>query len=178
MRFDKSWTLFIDRDGVINKRRVDDYVKSWKEFEFLPGVLESMKIFAEIFGKIIVVTNQQGIGKGLMTEKTLHEIHKKMCNEIEKAGGKVDAVFYCPDLKNKAGNCRKPAIKMFENAKNRFPEIIPEKSLMIGDSESDILFGKNAGMLTTFIGENAKFSADYYSPTLKDFAEKLIPTTI
>ncbi len=178
MNFDKSWTLFLDRDVVINKRRVDDYVKSWDEFEFLPGVLESLKIFAEVFGRIVVVTNQQGIGKGVMTEKTLQEIHEKMKQEIEQAGGRLDAVFHCPDLQSKPGNCRKPDTAMFEKARTRFPEIKPEKSLMIGDSESDILFGKNAGMQTLFVGDKPHPLVDYFSSSLKDFARQLISSNL
>ena len=169
---DKTWTLFIDRDGVINKRLVDDYVKSWSEFEFLPGVLESFKIFSGKFGRIIVVTNQQGVGKGLMNEKVLKSIHNNMVREIESHGGRVDAIFYCTDLKNKENNCRKPSPKMFENALADFPDISPEKSIMAGDSESDIEFGKNAGIFTVYIG-NDKINADLNFGSLKDFAEYL-----
>ncbi len=169
-KIDKSWTLFIDRDGVINKRLPDDYVKSWSEFEFLPGVLESFKIFSGKFGKIIVVTNQQGVGKGLMTEEKLKDIHNNMIHEIEKHGGRVDAVYYCTDLKNKKNNCRKPSIKLFENAISDFPGISPEKSIMAGDSASDIEFGKNAGIFTVSIG-NDKIDADLSFGSLKEFAD-------
>lgn len=152
-----SWTLFLDRDGVINKRLVDNYIKSWDEFEFLPGVLESMAVFSKLFGKIIVVTNQQGVGKGWMTETELKGINKKMTMDIKDAGGRIDAVYYCTDLKNKYGNCRKPSTVLFERARRDFPEIDPSKSIMAGDSQSDIDFGTNAGMYTVFIGsENSK----------------------
>jgi len=69
--FNKSWTLFLDRDGVINERIVDDYVKNPSEFDFLPGVLQAIKIFTGVFGNIFIVTNQQGIGKGIMSEDDL-----------------------------------------------------------------------------------------------------------
>lgn len=153
-KIDKSWTLFLDRDGVINRRPVDDYVKNWNEFEFLPGVLEALKTLSGIFGKIIVVTNQQGIGKGLMTVEGLADIHHKMVLEIKKYGGRVDAVYFCPNLKSDNKNCRKPSTTMAELAKNDFPEINFEKSIMAGDMESDMVFGRNAGMKTVFINTN------------------------
>jgi histidinol-phosphate phosphatase family protein len=153
-QIDKSWTLFLDRDGVINRRPVDDYVKNWDEFEFLPGVLEAIKNLSGIFRKIIVVTNQQGIGKGLMTVEGLADIHQKMVLEIEKYGGRVDAVYFCPNLKGADENCRKPGIAMAELAKRDFPEIDFEKSIMAGDMESDMAFGRNAGMKTVFVNTN------------------------
>lgn len=153
-QIDKSWTLFLDRDGVINHRPIGDYVKNWDEFEFLPGVLEAIKKLSGVFGKIIVVTNQQGIGKGLMTVEGLADIHQKMISEIEKYGGKVDAVYFCPNLKGEDENCRKPGTAMAQLAKKDFPEIILEKSIIAGDMESDMLFGRNAGMKTVFINTN------------------------
>ncbi len=169
---DKSWTLFLDRDGVINRRLVDDYIKYWEEFEFLPGTLESFRQFSGLFGRIIVVTNQQGVGKGWMTEKQLQEIHQKMISEINGAGGRVDAVYYCTDLKDKPENCRKPSVTMFERAKKDFPEIIPSKSIMVGDSPSDMDFGRNAGMFTVFIGGENN-TANVCFKDMKSFAEAI-----
>ena len=169
---DKSWTLFLDRDGVVNERLVDDYVKMWDEFRFLSGVKESLALFSRIFGKIIIVTNQQGVGKGLMSEEMLREIHRKMVGEIEKAGGRVDAVYYCTHLKGQADNCRKPSVAMFEQARKDFPEIIPEKSIMVGDSASDMEFGRNAGMFTVFIGTSYD-GAGLTFPDLQSFATYL-----
>ena len=91
-----DWTLFIDRDGVINRRLVDDYVKNLDEFEFLPGVLHAMSIFAKNFKHIFVVTNQQGVGKGLMTEEKVHQIHSSMVSQIVQKNGRIDAVYFCP----------------------------------------------------------------------------------
>ncbi len=167
-----SWTLFLDRDGVINKRRVDDYVKSPEEFEFLPGVLESMALFSKIFGRIIIVTNQQGVGKGWMTREQLEAVNHTMIAEIEEAGGRVDAVFYCTDLKDKPGNCRKPSIAMYKRALQMFPEINAEKSIMAGDSQSDVEFGENAGMFTVFIGTE-KGRANVCFNNLKSFADEI-----
>ncbi len=172
----KSHSLFIDRDGVINRRIFNGYVTRIDEFEFLPGVLESFEIFNGLFNKIIVVTNQQGVGKGLMSKNDLEKIHSYMIKEIENAGGRIDALFYCTDLKEKPENCRKPSIYMAQEAKRRFPDIDFSKSVMTGDSESDILFGKNAGMKTVLIGENIltenAFPDEVY-PDLISFARSL-----
>ena len=150
---DKTWTLFLDRDGVINVRLIDDYVKNINEFEFLPGVLEAFKIFAEKFGRIVIVTNQQGVGKGLMTLQDVDSIHDFMKKEIEAQKGRIDAIYVCPQLKSDPNNFRKPSPKMAYMAQHDFPEIDLEKSIMIGDSNSDIEFGRNAGMYTILIGD-------------------------
>ena len=152
-KIDKSWTLFLDRDGVINVRLIDDYVKNIGEFEFLPGVLDAFKIFAEKFGRIIIVTNQQGVGKGIMTMHDVDEVHAFMEKEIENRKGRIDAIYVCPQLKTDPNNFRKPSPKMAFMAQHDFPEIDFEKSIMIGDSGSDIEFGKNAGMNTILIGD-------------------------
>ena len=173
-KIDKSWTLFLDRDGVINVRLIDDYVKNINEFEFLPGVLEAFKIFSEKFGRIIIVTNQQGVGKGLMTLKDVDEVHSFMKKEIEAQKGRIDAIYVCPQLKSDPDNFRKPSPRMAYMAQHDFPEIDLEKSVMIGDSNSDIEFGKNAGMYTILIGdEPVKCKPDSSFESLLEFAKIL-----
>ncbi len=93
LNIDDSWTLFLDRDGVINERIIDDYIKKVKEFRFLPGVLDAMPVFAGLFGKIFVVTNQQGIGKGLMHESDLVAIHDYMLSEVKAHGGRLNKIL-------------------------------------------------------------------------------------
>ena len=148
---DNSWTLFLDRDGVINRRLKDDYVKNWGEFEFMTGVLDVWPRLAALFGRIIVVTNQQGIGKGLMSVEQLDLIHARMKAAVEKAGGRIDLILYCPDLSSKVPNCRKPNPAMGHQAKEYFPEIDFKKSVMVGDSITDIQFGENLGMKTVWV---------------------------
>ena len=173
-KIDKTWTLFLDRDGVINTRLVDDYVKNINEFEFMPGVLDAFRIFAEKFGKIIIVTNQQGVGKGLMTMQDVDIVHKFMLKEIENQKGRVDAIYVCPQLKSDPDNFRKPSPKMAYMAQHDFPEIDLEKSNMIGDMNSDLEFGKNCGMYTVFIGnEPIKIKPDDKYETLLEFAKIL-----
>lgn len=146
-----NWTLFLDRDGVINERIEGDYVRNWKEFVFLEGVLEALSILARKFNRIVVVTNQQGIAKGLMTEEDLHKVHEMMVLEITKSGGKIDKVYYCPLSEKLNPPCRKPNSGMAEQAQKDFQDIDFEKSIMVGDSISDIEFGKRLNMKTVFI---------------------------
>jgi histidinol-phosphate phosphatase family protein len=142
-------TLFLDRDGVINRLRPNDYVKCWEEFEFLPGVFEAFAKWNKHFRHIIVVTNQRGVGKGLMTENDLNEIHSRMITEIEKHGGRIDKIYYCTALNDDDVN-RKPNIGMALQAKHDFPDIDFSKSLMIGDSEGDMKFAENLEMKGIF----------------------------
>jgi len=178
LSINRSWTLFLDRDGVINRRIVGGYVTDWEEFAFLDGVLEAMRKFSSVFGKIIIVSNQQGIGKGLMTAEQLGSLHQKMLAEIEKTGGRVDMVFHSPYLEAEGHPDRKPGIGMAMRARQLFPEIEFSTSIMAGDSPSDIHFGKNAGMKTVFLGadvENVQVQpeADFYFKDLLSFANAL-----
>jgi len=174
-----DWTLFLDRDGVINRRLVDDYVKCWDDFEFLPHVLETLNRFDKIFKHIFVVTNQQGIGKGLMTTAALDEIHRNMIREISTAGGRIDQVFYCPDLSNSNSINRKPNIGMGLKAKKMFPDIKFKEAVMIGDSLSDMQFGRRLGMKTVLIPDTPvivnKYPKviDFSYPDMHEFAKNL-----
>ena len=147
---DKEWTLFLDRDGVINYEKKDDYIRNWQEFKFYEGAKDALKIFAEKFGTIIVVSNQRGIGKDLMTEEDLLDIHQNMQHEIEGAGGRIDGIYYCTAVESKA-IYRKPNPGMAFSAKRDFPEIDSDKSIIAGNKPSDMLFGKYAGMYSVYI---------------------------
>jgi histidinol-phosphate phosphatase family protein len=178
-KLDKTWTLFLDRDGTINKLLVDDYVKTWEEFEFIDNVLDAFPIFNKVFGLTIIATNQQGIGKKLMSEKDLRTIHVQMLDEIILNGGFVDEIYYCPGLAVDQPECRKPAIGMALQATADFPDINLRKSVMIGDALSDMQFGKNAGMRTILISPHRKLSdnltpyVDMCVPDLPTFANVL-----
>ena len=168
----KDWTLFLDRDGVINVRIVDGYVTKIDEFEFLPNVLDAFKIFNEKVARIIIVTNQQGVGKGIMKNEDVENVHLYMIQQVTNNGGRIDKVYFCPQLKSVADNYRKPNPQMAYFAKNEFPDIDLEKSVMIGDMDSDIEFGKNAGMKTVFVGDNElKTNPDDRFNSLYDFAK-------
>jgi len=148
---EKDWTLFLDRDGVINRRIPGDYVKTIDQFEFLPGVLDALTIFSKAFSRILVVTNQQGIGRGVMTHSDLNTIHDWMIEEAARNGGRIDKIYYSPDLNNRGSFTRKPGVGMALAARKEFPEIRFNKSVMAGDTFSDMLFGKRLDMLNVLI---------------------------
>jgi D-glycero-D-manno-heptose 1,7-bisphosphate phosphatase len=154
LKIDKTWSLFLDRDGVINKRIVGGYVRSWDEFEFLPGVLDALKILSGIFERILVVSNQQGIGKKLMTDEEVEAIHVRMSEEIIKARGTIDKIYYCPLLEADRSIMRKPNIGMALKARKDFPEINFKRSVMVGDSISDMIFGRRLKMKTVLLSRD------------------------
>jgi D-glycero-D-manno-heptose 1,7-bisphosphate phosphatase len=178
LKIDKSWTLFLDRDGVINQRLVDDYVKTLDQFQFVDGTLDAIRIFSEKFGTILVVSNQQGIGKKLMTNTELEKIHNHMINSVKDAGGRIDKVYYSPYLASEKHFSRKPEVGMGLMAKRDFINISFRKSIMAGDSISDVLFGKRLGMKTVFIGDpkiarHNPHLIDFLFPDLITFANSI-----
>ena len=175
LNINNNWTLFLDRDGVINKKLDNDYVKHWIEFEFIEGVFEALKKANSIFGKIVIVTNQQGIGKGLYRTEDLELIHKNMIYEITYLGGRIDKAYFSPHLSSENHPTRKPGIGMAMQAQKDFSEIDFKKSIIVGDSISDMEFGRNAGMKTVFISEEKKKDdkIDYQFNSLIEFANKL-----
>jgi histidinol-phosphate phosphatase family protein len=147
---DQSWTLFLDRDGVVNYENPGNYVRNWEEFRFYPDAAENIFFFNTRFKRVIMATNQRGISKGLMSLQDLEHIHKKMQEAIEQKGGRIDRIYYCTDMESDSP-CRKPNSGMALQASKDFPEISLTKSLMIGNNISDMGFGRNAGMATVFL---------------------------
>lgn len=172
---DKSWTLFLDRDGVINRKLDDDYVKHWIEFEFLDGVCEALKQLDAIFGTIVIVTNQQCIGKGIITTDDLDLIHRNMLYEITYLKGRVDKVYFSPYLHAENHPTRKPGIGMALQAKKDFPAIDFSRSVIVGDSLSDMEFGRNAGMKTVYVSDLDRKDdrIDFRVSSLLEFAHAL-----
>ncbi|MDA0890256.1 MAG: HAD family hydrolase [Bacteroidetes bacterium] len=156
-------TLFLDRDGVINKKLEGRYVRNFSEFEFMPGALDSISKLSNLFNRILIVTNQQGIAKGIMSEADLNTLHTQMQDRIEKLGGKINKIYYCPHLQDMDCMCRKPKSGMIEQAIIDFPEINIENSYLIGDSDSDIKAGKKMNLNTVKVDNDytlAKWTAD------------------
>lgn len=175
---DRTWTLMIDRDGVINEQKEGGYILRWEEFLFLPDVKKALQILSNEFGRIVVITNQRGVGKGLMTETTLKDIHQKMIDEILSAGGRIDDVFYCTSCNNYDPD-RKPNPGMAFRAKKSFPEIDFSKTIMIGNKLSDMNFARHAGTYAVFV-ETTNPEIVYPHPSIDkryksliDFAEHL-----
>ncbi len=155
--FKNEWCLFLDRDGVINKQIIGGYVKNPDEFEFLPGSLEAIRILSSLFKNIFIVSNQQGIGKGIMSLQDLDNVHRQMSGIIKANGGRIDRIFFCPDLASKKPNCRKPGLAMAQMAKREFPAVNFNKSYMVGDTKSDMEFGQNAEMKCVLIRQAEEF---------------------
>lgn len=151
MKEDASWTLFLDRDGVINERLPGAYIKDWDDFQFTSGTLEAFARFNQIFSRVFIVTNQQGIGKGLMTQADVNVLHQKLEAAIITHGGRIDGIYTCPDLATQPDNCRKPNPALALQAQADFPEVDFKKSVMVGDSISDIQFGQQLRMRTVLI---------------------------
>ncbi len=151
IEIDASWSLFLDRDGVINERLPGAYVQYWSQFRFTEGTLPALAQFADWFRRIFIVTNQQGIGKNLMTREMLEAVHYQMLKDIEQANGRIDHIYFCPDLRSKPNNCRKPNPAMGILAKKNYPEIFFNRSIMVGDSIADIQFGHHLGMTTILV---------------------------
>ena len=149
-QIDNTWTLFLDRDGVINHEKHLDYIHTWDEFTFYEGVKEAFAIFAKTFNRIIVVTNQKGVGKGVTKLEDLNLIHKNMIAAIEEKGGRIDAVYFCPDLDSNSPN-RKPNPGMGLQAAQDFADIDLDKAIMIGNTISDMQFGRNLCVQTIFL---------------------------
>ncbi len=152
--FDEEWTLFLDRDGVINKK-IDGYVSEIDEFSFTENAPQVIAEMNEYFFRTFVVTNQQGISKGLMTEEQLNVVHQHMVKGIHAKGGYIDRVYFCGDLAGTGSTGRKPATGMGLQAKAEFPDISFRKGIMLGDSPGDMLFAKNLGMIGIFISSEA-----------------------
>ncbi len=182
-RINDTWTLFLDRDGVLNKHRPDDYVKNWNEWEWVPGSASAVARLTGIFRYIIVITNQQGVGKGLMTEQDLIDIHTQMELGLRGIGGLVDAVYFCSDLESDPENQRKPKPDMGLAAQHDFEGVDFGKSIMVGDSGSDMEFGRSLSMFTVRIHRDPEKviqnpAVDYAFRSLSEFADAVLQTRV
>lgn len=168
---DSSWCLFLDRDGVINTRKMGGYIQTVEEFEFLDGAAAAIAELSAVFKYIFVVTNQQGIGKGLMTESDLSDIHRYMEQQVNTNGGKITKCYYAPGLNAENNLLRKPNTGMGLLAKEEYPDVDFSKSIMVGDSDTDIQFGTKLGMKTVRIinGEKIVTPADLSVNSLSEF---------
>jgi D-glycero-D-manno-heptose 1,7-bisphosphate phosphatase len=181
-------TVFLDRDGVLNQKMPEGrYITSPSEFQPLPGVQEAIGKLNRAGLRVIVVSNQRGIALGLYSASDVTTIHAAFQSDLKAQGAHVDAFYFCPHDKNEC-SCRKPLPGLFEQAQADFPEITAESSVMIGDSWSDIEFGRRLGMLTIFIeghpelqkpgAEAASKLADMRFHSLSEAAEALLANLI
>ena len=138
-------TLLLDRDGVINRMLPGDYVKTFDEFEWLQGAKEALADAARKFPRIYIVSNQRGVGRGVMTREALDDVHRRMLADISNAGGRIDGIYVCTAV-SEEDPFRKPHRGMFDAILKEHPEVLPERTAMIGDSPSDMEFARNCGI--------------------------------
>jgi len=175
--------IFLDRDGVINKYPGDKlYVTSLKKFRFLPGAKKAIALLSRAGYRIFVASNQAGVGKGTYSQKTLDTITIKMLQEIERAGGKIDKVYYCTHRKDAGCSCRKPRPGMLKKAASEFKFNI-KKVYFVGDTIRDVLTAKNAGCKSVLVlcgrdklsdQKNWEINPDFIFRNLKSVADFLL----
>ena len=141
-----SGAIFLDRDGVINRKRPDgDYVRTWADFEFLPGAIEALQLLAgRGRGPLIVVSNQRGIARGLMSQAAVDDIHDRMRATLAAAGVTLAGIHICP---HEIGVClcRKPGTGLFVEAARLDPTLELDRSAVVGDSLADLEAGHRIG---------------------------------
>jgi histidinol-phosphate phosphatase family protein len=144
--------VFLDRDGVINRRR-PDHVKSWAEFEFLPGALRALADLRAMNAPVVIITNQGAVGRGLISADQLRDIHIRMLRAIEAAGGHVSAIYACLHAPADGCACRKPKPALVHQAAHDLHLDLP-RSVMIGDSPTDLEAGRAAGCRPILVNDS------------------------
>lgn len=168
--------IFLDRDGVINRKpREGDYITSWAEFQLLPGAAEAIARLNRAGYLAIVVTNQRCVAKGLLSADDLEQMHQQMSEALLQANAKLDGIYYCPHDYEPACKCRKPAPGMLLEAARRH-NIDLGSSWMIGDSEIDMQAGVNAGCRTARVvsGSETSGRADITASSLLDSVRQIL----
>ncbi len=159
---------------MINRKAADgDYVTDWARFEFLPGALEGLALLAALDVPIVIATNQRGIALGRMSEQDLADIHARMLERVDAAGGRIDAIFHCPHDGGCA--CRKPLPGMLLDAAREL-DFDPAASALIGDSESDMRAAAAVGAWRVLVGPRREngVEADEYAEDLREAAKLLV----
>lgn len=161
--------LFLDRDGVIIENRAD-YVRAWQDVSFLPGSLDALAKISQSPYKIVIVTNQSAIGRGLITLEQFQAVHQRILQTVEQADGRVDATYFCPHAPHENCTCRKPQPGLFFQAAAGLDIDLP-RSIMIGDALSDLQAAQGAGINRTMLVLTGRGLEQYHLP----HAEALMP---
>lgn len=157
--------IFLDRDGTIIVDKV--YLNNPEEVEFIEGVKYGLKELVSLGFKIVIVTNQSGVARGLVKIENLDLIHKRIKEELKSEGVEIFKIYYCPHLPQENCECRKPKLGMIKEIEHLIDK---KRSFMIGDKETDVEFGKNLGIKTILITEDKDVisKADYLVNSFKD----------
>lgn len=166
--------IFLDRDGVINALR-PGHVTGWDEFQFLPGALRAIRQLSLLDLPIIVATNQSAVGRGLLTADGLVEIHLRMVEQVELAGGRIDLIVHCPHLPEDECKCRKPETGLFQDAAERLNVKLPE-SYFVGDTPSDLGAARRLGMTFVLVRSGLGATSLEQQPALAEQADSLADT--
>ena len=141
--------VFLDRDGTVNEEV--DFLTSPRDLHLIPRSAEAIRRANDLGLRVIIVTNQSGVARGLLTESELLEVHRALAKKLAEAGARVDGIYYCPHHPTEgtgeyrtACDCRKPATGMIGRAVREF-RIDPERSYVIGDRTVDVEMARNAG---------------------------------
>jgi D-glycero-D-manno-heptose 1,7-bisphosphate phosphatase len=178
-RAGRDWCLFVDRDGVINRRIPDDYVRTRDQWEFLPGALEALRILAEWAPHLVIVTNQRGVGRGLIDPVELERIHADLRAAVAAVGGRIDDILVCPHLQSDDCPCRKPRAGLALDWLAAHPAVDGAFSAMVGDSPSDMgmatsLAAVTGGCAAVLIGD-AEAETRFRHTSLLEFALEVNP---
>ena len=166
--------LFLDRDGVINIRRIGEYVRTPAEFILMEEILPLLHEAHQRGYKLIVISNQQGVGKGLMTMADLDMVHEHMQECLRRAGAPmIDAIYFCADLDGTQSTHRKPAPGMLFDAMQEH-DVDGSISWFVGDSRTDAQAGKAAGVHTALIGKFVQEDADIVAATHASLFDQLV----
>lgn len=139
--------VFLDRDGLINVQAPPHrYITKWEDFRFQTGVAESIRALNEAGYLVLVVTNQRGVARGMMTLEMVKDVHRHMCAALSEAGAHIDGIYICPHNEGEC-HCRKPEIGLFLQAERDFP-IDKAASWMVGDNDTDVEAGCRYGVRT------------------------------
>jgi D-glycero-D-manno-heptose 1,7-bisphosphate phosphatase len=164
--------ILLDRDGVINRRIPDGYVTSWEQFEFLPRVLDALRLLAENSYKAIVVSNQACIGKGLMSGEELAQLTKRFVDKVAKGGGRIYDVYYCPHRPEEGCECRKPNPGLLRRAQRKHGFAF-DHTFLIGDSERDLMAAYEVGCPAVLVRDD--MSADFDVPSTPHRPRTTVP---
>jgi len=173
-RAGRDWCLFVDRDGVVNRRVEGDYVRSWSQFAFLPGALEALAVLSRWAPRVVVVTNQQGVAKGLMTASDLDDVHSRLAAQVTASGGRLDAVLACPHAASAGCPCRKPRPGLATAWLAAHPTVDARLSVLVGDQPSDVetarRLASETGGCTSVAVSLPDARADLHRTSLADLA--------